>query len=80
MEYDRCYGSGLMEYLGTFIVPALLRLQVSHCELDPDHFSHALSAFIAKAGCKLQELRITGPSNYPFHCVARYIRLLTDCL
>ncbi|KAJ7217043.1 hypothetical protein GGX14DRAFT_601837 [Mycena pura] len=60
-------GPYVMEYLGTFIVPALLRLQVSEDEYDPDRFFHLLSAFIAKAGCKLQELRITGSSGSHTH-------------
>ncbi|KAJ7201128.1 hypothetical protein GGX14DRAFT_699557 [Mycena pura] len=46
-------------YLSTFIVPALLRLQVPDEHLQPDPIS-VLSTFIAKAGCKLQEVRITG--------------------
>ncbi|KAJ7201147.1 hypothetical protein GGX14DRAFT_659311 [Mycena pura] len=60
VQYD---GPDVMEFLGTFIVPALLCLQVPEDdEHDLDHFCHSLSAFIAKVGCKLQELRITSDS------------------
>ncbi|KAJ7201155.1 hypothetical protein GGX14DRAFT_659346 [Mycena pura] len=63
------YGANSAEYLGTLIVPVLLRLQVPVL-VDPD----SLSAFIAKAGCKLQELRITSPTYSPSPHLARYYR------
>ncbi|KAJ7206524.1 hypothetical protein GGX14DRAFT_637458 [Mycena pura] len=65
----------VLKYLGTFTVAALLRLQIPNSEYDPDHFFHSLSAFIAKAGCKLQELHIIGPPN-PYYGLARYRRKL----
>ncbi|KAJ7201152.1 hypothetical protein GGX14DRAFT_659338 [Mycena pura] len=76
LELVQCDGLDVMEYLGTFIVPALLRLQVPDYDLDPDHFFHSLSAFIAKAGCKLQELHITGPPTPSSGWFARYRRKL----
>ncbi|KAJ7201087.1 hypothetical protein GGX14DRAFT_544806 [Mycena pura] len=74
-------GPDVMKYLGTFIVPALLRLQVPlvEDEYDLDHFFHLLSAFIAKTGCKLHELRITGsPDSHTRRRVARYRRKLAS--
>ncbi|KAJ7156536.1 hypothetical protein C8R43DRAFT_1234770 [Mycena crocata] len=52
------YGE-VTEYLGTFIVPALRKLEVPEMYLEPDPVS-VLTAFISKSGCKLQEVRITG--------------------
>ncbi|KAJ7201162.1 hypothetical protein GGX14DRAFT_659384 [Mycena pura] len=64
----------LVEYLGTFNVPALLRLEleVPKHKFDRHHVFRSLSAFIAKAGCNLQELRITGPSDCPSDELADY--------
>ncbi|KAJ7156539.1 hypothetical protein C8R43DRAFT_1106114 [Mycena crocata] len=57
------YGE-VTEYLGTFIVPALRKLEVPEMYLKPDPVS-VLTAFISKSGCKLQEVRITGPKSTP---------------
>ncbi|KAJ7150448.1 hypothetical protein C8R43DRAFT_1127926 [Mycena crocata] len=47
------------EYLGTFIVPVLRKLQVSEEYIRPDPVT-ALTSFVSKSGCKLQEVYITG--------------------
>lgn len=75
LELVQDHDLDVLEYLGTFTVPALLRLQVPDFEFDPDHFFHSLSVFIAKAGCKLQELHITG-LNPSSHRLAPYCRKL----
>jgi hypothetical protein len=46
------------EYLETFIVPALCNLQILNSYLEPEYIP-TLAAFVAKSGCKLQNLRIT---------------------
>ncbi|KAJ7156544.1 hypothetical protein C8R43DRAFT_1106117 [Mycena crocata] len=57
------YGE-VTEYLGTFIVPALRKLELPEMYLKPDPVS-VLTAFISKSGCKLQEVRMTGPRSTP---------------
>ncbi|KAJ7201156.1 hypothetical protein GGX14DRAFT_659350 [Mycena pura] len=69
MNYEFGGELQLVEYLGTFIVPALLRLEL---ELDLRNPLHSLSAFIAKAGCNLQELRIISPSRCSSRRLAEY--------
>ncbi|KAJ7164509.1 hypothetical protein C8R46DRAFT_1099744 [Mycena filopes] len=46
-------------YLDTFVVPALLTLQVPESFLGPNPIER-LSSFIATSGCKLQDVVITG--------------------
>ncbi|KAJ7148402.1 hypothetical protein C8R43DRAFT_517903 [Mycena crocata] len=46
-------------YLGTFITPALRRLEVQDAYLGPSSI-HSLASFISASGCKLQELQIIG--------------------
>ncbi|KAJ7741189.1 hypothetical protein DFH07DRAFT_59373 [Mycena maculata] len=46
-------------YLGTFIAPALRRLEVLDELLGPDH-ADTLASFIARSGCTLERVRITG--------------------
>ncbi|KAJ7113075.1 hypothetical protein C8R44DRAFT_797154 [Mycena epipterygia] len=52
----------LTEYLESFIVPALLRLQIPEAFLHPNPIG-TLKSFISKSGCNLEELCITGPSS-----------------
>ncbi|KAJ7178200.1 hypothetical protein C8R46DRAFT_1346420 [Mycena filopes] len=47
------------EYLDTFVVPALLTLQVPGSFLGPEPIDY-ISSFISTSGCKLRELVITG--------------------
>ncbi|KAJ7086298.1 hypothetical protein C8R43DRAFT_311883 [Mycena crocata] len=47
------------EYLGTFTVPRLRKLQVQESYIGTDPIT-ALASFIAKSGCKLQEVSILG--------------------
>ncbi|KAJ7080560.1 hypothetical protein C8R43DRAFT_343377 [Mycena crocata] len=47
------------KYLGTFIAPALRKLEVSEMFIGTDHVTQ-LTSFVAKSGCNLQEIRITG--------------------
>ncbi|KAJ7148792.1 hypothetical protein C8R43DRAFT_925614 [Mycena crocata] len=54
-----CTGDGNSRYLRSFIVPALQKLQVPETYLEPDPIL-ALTSFISKSGCTLQEVRITG--------------------
>ncbi|KAJ7193779.1 hypothetical protein GGX14DRAFT_576848 [Mycena pura] len=56
--------SGVTPYLGPFkfVVPSLHRLEVAQCFLRYDP-SGELSSFIAKSGCKLQELCIISRST-----------------
>ncbi|KAJ7727040.1 hypothetical protein B0H14DRAFT_2544248 [Mycena olivaceomarginata] len=51
-------GNGSEEYVETFIVPALCNLQILNSYLEPEYIP-TLAAFVAKSGCKLQNLRIT---------------------
>ncbi|KAJ7356453.1 hypothetical protein DFH08DRAFT_802499 [Mycena albidolilacea] len=46
------------EYLEMLIVPALRNLQILNAYLEPEYIP-TLAAFVAKSGCKLQNLRIT---------------------
>ncbi|KAJ7859530.1 hypothetical protein B0H14DRAFT_2506674 [Mycena olivaceomarginata] len=46
------------EYLETFIVPALCNLRILNSYLELEYIP-TLAAFVAKSGCKLQNLRIT---------------------
>jgi hypothetical protein len=48
-----------MRHLHDFLVPALRSLRVEEVFLQPEPIA-ALSSFISKSRCKLQELRITG--------------------
>ncbi|KAJ7106447.1 hypothetical protein C8R43DRAFT_963416 [Mycena crocata] len=48
------------ECLNTFIVPALQKLEVPEMYIGTDPVT-ALTSFIAKAGCKLRDVRIPGP-------------------
>ncbi|KAJ7088216.1 hypothetical protein C8R43DRAFT_297889 [Mycena crocata] len=48
-----------MEYLGTFIVPALRKVQVPELYIGTDPVN-GLTSFVAKSGCKLQEVYIAG--------------------
>ncbi|KAJ7164508.1 hypothetical protein C8R46DRAFT_1036381 [Mycena filopes] len=48
-----------VEYLDTFVVPALLTLQVPESFLGP-HPIERLRSFITNSGCKLQDVVITG--------------------
>ncbi|KAJ7156542.1 hypothetical protein C8R43DRAFT_414600 [Mycena crocata] len=52
------------EYLGTFMVPALRKLEVAEMFLEPDHLP-VLAAFSSKSGCNLQEVLITGERRTP---------------
>ncbi|KAJ7148401.1 hypothetical protein C8R43DRAFT_517904 [Mycena crocata] len=52
------------EYLATFIVPALQRLEVQAAYLGSDPIP-PLAAFISKSGCKLHELQIIGKQSLP---------------
>ncbi|KAJ7154050.1 hypothetical protein C8R46DRAFT_1356823 [Mycena filopes] len=47
------------DYLQTFVVPALRRLQIPDSFLAP-HPIAALAAFTAKAGCRLEAIHVTG--------------------
>ncbi|KAJ7166294.1 hypothetical protein C8R43DRAFT_189906 [Mycena crocata] len=49
----------LTEYFASFILPALHTLQISEYFLGMEPIQ-ALAAFITKAGCKLQEVHLTG--------------------
>ncbi|KAF7334408.1 F-box domain-containing protein [Mycena venus] len=46
-------------YINTFVVPALRRLQTTEVFLRPDPIN-SLASFVAKSGCNLEELAITG--------------------
>ncbi|KAJ7087025.1 hypothetical protein C8R43DRAFT_309973 [Mycena crocata] len=52
-------GSPVRKYLGTFIVPALRKLQVPEAYIGLHPITELIS-FISKSGCKLQDVRITG--------------------
>ncbi|KAJ7156506.1 hypothetical protein C8R43DRAFT_1065415 [Mycena crocata] len=56
--------TGVTEYLGTFIVPALRKLRVPELFIGTDPIS-SLASFISKSGCKLEEVRITGERSVP---------------
>ncbi|KAJ7186625.1 hypothetical protein C8R46DRAFT_277128 [Mycena filopes] len=51
--------SPVLEYLDTFVAPALLTLEVPESFLGPDPIAY-LSSFISTSGCKLREVVITG--------------------
>ncbi|KAJ7356457.1 hypothetical protein DFH08DRAFT_459284 [Mycena albidolilacea] len=51
-------GPDTEEYLETFIVPALCNLRILNSYLELEYIP-TLAAFVAKSGCKLQNLRIT---------------------
>ncbi|KAJ7028556.1 hypothetical protein C8F04DRAFT_62782 [Mycena alexandri] len=48
------------DYMETFVLPALRKLQIAEQLLGPDP-RHSLTAFISKSGCKLQKICIKGP-------------------
>ncbi|KAJ7186643.1 hypothetical protein C8R46DRAFT_277228 [Mycena filopes] len=49
----------MTDYLGTFLVPALLAFEVPESFLGPDPIE-SLSSFISTSGCKLRDVVITG--------------------
>jgi hypothetical protein len=50
-------GTDSEEYLETLIVPALRNLRILNSNVEPEYIP-TLAAFVAKSGCKLQNLRI----------------------
>lgn len=57
-------GDAPTEYLGTFIVPALRRLQIPDEFLRPDPVD-TLASFISQSACKVAEVLITGHITAP---------------
>jgi hypothetical protein len=52
----------VIDFLKTFIVPALRRLKIPEDFIDP---IESLTEFISKSGCKLEEVHITGRRSLP---------------
>ncbi|KAJ7356455.1 hypothetical protein DFH08DRAFT_849112 [Mycena albidolilacea] len=60
-------GSDPGEYLEMLIVPVLRNLRMLNAYLEPEYIP-TLAAFIAKSGCKLQNLRVTyGDSAFEYY-------------
>ncbi|KAJ7113038.1 hypothetical protein C8R44DRAFT_856077 [Mycena epipterygia] len=64
VKFDPAEEVQLTEYLNTFVVPALQRLQVPDEFLGPTPVA-ILESFISKSGCKLEEVCITGERSLP---------------
>ncbi|KAJ7909680.1 hypothetical protein B0H13DRAFT_2661362 [Mycena leptocephala] len=55
----------VVDFLETLIVPALRSLEIPEDFLYHVNPIESLTAFISKSGCKLEEVRITGPRSVP---------------
>ncbi|KAJ6468669.1 hypothetical protein C8R47DRAFT_1151296 [Mycena vitilis] len=57
-------GELVKDFLPTLIVPALRNLEIPESYLAPDPIA-SLTAFVAKSGCRLEELHLTGTISVP---------------
>ncbi|KAJ7866327.1 hypothetical protein B0H13DRAFT_2670755 [Mycena leptocephala] len=64
LTFDPGINCPVIDFLETFIVPALRHLKIPEEFLGPSPID-SLTGFISKSGCKLEELHIDGPSSLP---------------
>jgi hypothetical protein len=64
LSIDQYGAIPVTDFLETFIVPALRRLEIPEECLGTSPLD-SLTGFISKSGCKLEEVHITGPRSLP---------------